>query len=62
MTVTSIHAGGRLYSVTGSGYAPVGEILADQEKVQLKEHPELELTLRIGMLANESSLYLEDGD
>ena len=27
-----------------------------------KEHPELELTLRIGMLANESSLYLEDGD
>jgi Ca2+-transporting ATPase len=61
MTVTSIYAGGRAYSVTGSGYAPAGEILADGRRVALSEHPELELTLRIGMLANESSLYQEDG-
>lgn len=61
MTVTSIYAGGRTYRVTGSGYAPMGEILTDGQRVELPEHPELELTLRIGMLANESSVYQEDG-
>ena len=61
MTVTSIYAGGRRYTVTGSGYAPRGEILLQGRRVELDEHPELELTLRIGMLCNESSVYQEDG-
>ncbi len=60
MTVTSIYTGGRIYGVTGSGYTPVGEILTDGQRVQLPEHSELELTLRIGMLANESSVYREN--
>ncbi|MHB0870958.1 MAG: cation-translocating P-type ATPase [Chloroflexota bacterium] len=61
MTVTSIYAGGRSYAVTGSGYEPEGQILYEGVEVDLARHPELELTLRIGMLANESSVYREDG-
>ncbi len=61
MTVTRIHAGGQEYEVTGAGYAPEGEITIGGRPVNVHEAPALELTLRIGLLTNESSLIEEDG-
>ncbi|MGI5837867.1 MAG: cation-translocating P-type ATPase [Chloroflexota bacterium] len=60
MTVTTIVAGDQTYSVTGSGYTPDGEIRLEGRRIEARQHPVLELALRIGMLANESSLYRED--
>ena len=62
MTVTRIFAGGREYRVTGAGYAPEGEILSDAQRADMQAWPALELTLRIGLLANESSVYEESGE
>ncbi|MBI2953535.1 MAG: HAD-IC family P-type ATPase [Chloroflexi bacterium] len=61
MTVVKTHAGGRCYEVTGVGYAPEGEILHEGQPVRMAEHPALELTLRIGLLCNDSSVYEENG-
>jgi P-type Ca2+ transporter type 2C len=62
MTVTRIFAGGREYGVTGVGYAPDGEIHLDGQHVDLARDPQLDLTLRIGLLANESALKYEEED
>lgn len=61
MTVTRIYSCGRVFHVTGVGYAPEGKILLDGRRVDLREYPALELTLRIGLLCNDSSVYVEDG-
>jgi len=60
MTVQRIWAGGEEYTVQGSGYEPVGSIFLDSLQVDAKTNPFLELTLRIGLLANESNLIMED--
>ncbi|MEN9216002.1 MAG: cation-transporting P-type ATPase [Gloeomargarita sp. HHBFW_bins_162] len=56
MTVQALYVGGQMYSVTGSGYSPKGEIrIADGEPL-----PELPLGLRAclvaGMLCNDAQL------
>ncbi|MBI3978599.1 MAG: HAD-IC family P-type ATPase [Chloroflexi bacterium] len=61
MTVTRIVAAGQEFVVTGVGYAPLGEIVLDERPVGPQERPALELALRIGLLCNESSVYVEDG-
>ncbi len=61
MTVTKIYAAGQVFDVSGAGYAPLEEILLDEQTVRPVEHPALELTLRIGTLCNVSSVYEEDG-
>lgn len=61
MTVTRIWTGGKTYSVSGVGYAPSGEIQLDGRKVPGFEDTALEMTLRTGLLANEGSIYEEDG-
>jgi Ca2+-transporting ATPase len=60
MTVRGIWAGGKLYSVTGSGYEPEGKILLDQQPVDVKSIPDLEMTLRTGLLCNNARLSKED--
>jgi Ca2+-transporting ATPase len=62
MTVERVYAGGRRFEVTGGGYRPQGEILADGEPVSPEEGSPLELTLRAGALANEASLAERDGE
>ncbi len=62
MTVRAVWAGGRLFRVTGAGYAPHGDFLAvdsrspespDAERtVQPAEDPALRLALRIGAVCN----------
>ena len=61
MTVKLIYDGEHVYEVTGSGYEPAGEILHEGMPVKIKEHKNLELVLRIGLLCNESNIYEEEG-
>jgi cation-transporting ATPase F len=56
MTVREIHAGGRLYHVTGSGYEAQGEIHFEQAPVVVGENVALIETLGAGLLCNDSRL------
>jgi P-type Ca2+ transporter type 2C len=68
MTVRLIHDGTNTFEVTGSGYEPKGEVLHECLPAGTKDCANLIQTLRIGLLCNESNLYLDgeqyrvDGD
>jgi cation-transporting P-type ATPase F len=61
MTVLEIFAGGKLYTVTGAGYEPEGDLRLDGKIVKVREHPALAECLRAGVLCNDSQLVREDG-
>lgn len=61
MTVQRILAGGRIYTVTGAGYDPVGDILEGDSVVDPDKHPALRECLRAGVLCNDSELVLAEG-
>jgi cation-transporting P-type ATPase F len=61
MTVQEILAGEKLYSVTGAGYEPTGDIRLDGAVVNVPEHPALDESLRAGVLCNESQLVRDEG-
>jgi len=56
MTVQEIHAGGRRYHVTGSGYEAEGKIHFEQAPVVVGENVALIETLGAGLLCNDSRL------
>ncbi|MFD0899223.1 HAD-IC family P-type ATPase [Actinomadura sediminis] len=56
MTVTAVAAGGRLYEVTGAGYAPHGDVLLDGAPVRAGEHPVLMECLLAGAACNDARL------
>ncbi|TDC68692.1 HAD family hydrolase [Actinomadura sp. GC306] len=60
MTVTAVVAGGREYTVTGSGYAPDGAVHADGEPVDVSEHPVLRDILTAGFACNDAELVQRD--
>jgi Ca2+-transporting ATPase len=60
MTVTGIYAAGRVYTVTGVGYAPEGDILLDGKKVARDE--ELRKVLLVGLLCSTANHYLDEED
>ena len=60
MTVKEIHAGGRLYHVTGSGYEAEGKIHFDQAPAVVGENVALIETLGAGLLCNDSRLVRND--
>ena len=60
MTVQEIHAGGRHYHVTGSGYEANGEIHFEQTPVVIGENVALIETLGAGLLCNDSLLVCDD--
>ena len=60
MTVQEIHAGGRLYHVTGSGYETVGEIHFEQTPIVVGDNVALVETLGAGLLCNDSRLARGD--
>ncbi len=62
MTVQAIFDGEHVYTVTGVGYEPKGNILYESHSVNVKTREHLLMTLRIGLLCNESSLYQENGE
>ncbi len=61
MTVQEIHAGGRVYRVTGSGYGPDGQVLDGGSPADLDAHEALRECLLAGLLCNDSRLVSEDG-
>ena len=60
MTVQEIHAGGRLYHVTGSGYEAEGKIHFKEAPVVIGENVALIETLGAGLLCNDSRLVRND--
>ncbi len=61
MTVQAIYTGGYPYTVSGVGYAPVGEILVDDKPVDLNNAKSLQECLIAGLLCNDSSLEKKNG-
>ncbi len=61
MTVTRIYDGRRIFTVTGSGYDPDGEILEEGRRIHAEADPDLAMVFRIGLLCNESDIYEEEG-
>ncbi len=56
MTVKTVVTANRTYEVTGTGYAPEGEILLDGEPANRKRHPNLAALTRIAALVNDSTV------
>ena len=61
MTVQVIYAGGKHYTVTGSGYASEGEILVERKPVSLNHYSTLQECLTAGLLCNDSRLEVKNG-
>jgi Ca2+-transporting ATPase len=61
MTVQLIYDGEHTYEMTGSGYAPKGELLHEKMPVEPNELETLLQVFRIGLLCNESDVYEQDG-
>ncbi len=63
MTVQRIFAGRKIYTLTGTGYDPAGDVL-DGDGLNVadpEQHPALSECLRAGVLCNDSELTLADG-
>jgi Ca2+-transporting ATPase len=60
MTVRLVHDGEHLYEVTGSGYEPGGEVLHEGLPPKAEEQARIDAIMRIGLLCNEASIYVED--
>jgi len=56
MTVQSIVAGGRTFSVTGTGYEPIGEFILDGKTVRPGDYPELNWAILSSILCNGAEL------
>ena len=61
MTVKVLYDSENVYEVEGSGYEPAGRILHEGIPVNLKHKKHLVDVLRIGLLCNESTLFIEEG-
>ncbi len=63
MTVQKIYTAGQHYTVSGIGYAPDGEILMNQQPVDLNAdgHVALWQSLEAGLLCNDSHIEWRDG-
>ncbi|HWH40557.1 MAG TPA: HAD-IC family P-type ATPase [Usitatibacter sp.] len=59
MTVREIFAGGELFTVTGDGYEPVGELRIEGAVVDLAKHAALAECLTAGIRCNDSMLARE---
>lgn len=61
MTAQDIITADHRYQVTGTGYAPEGQILLNQEAVNIAEDSTLQKLLVAGFEANDTMLQQEDG-
>ena len=61
MTVKLVYDGRHVYEVTGSGYEPQGEVLEEGRRINATADPDLLMLFRIGLLCNESDVFIEDG-
>ena len=58
MTVTRLWADGQFIDITGTGYVPKGEFLADGKPVDIHENRAALTTLWLGVLNNDSSIEI----
>ncbi|GAB4540426.1 MAG: calcium-translocating P-type ATPase, SERCA-type [Anaerolineales bacterium] len=56
MTVTRVWADGQFLSVTGTGYAPVGEFQVNGQTVNVRQYPAILSTLWLGVLNNDAEI------
>jgi cation-transporting P-type ATPase F len=63
MTVQEVMAGGRVYELSGSGYAPAGAVAlkGGGGALDLAQHPALRECLLAGLLCNDAKLRQENG-
>ncbi len=61
MTVTTIYQAGEIFTLSGEGYMPQGQIQALSEQVKLETRPGLEALLRASVLCNGAELRQEGG-
>ena len=61
MTVQKIYAGGKIYTVEGTGYDPTGKIHWQNQPTHVPSVPVLDACLRNGLLCNDSYLEEEEG-
>jgi len=61
MTVRTVWTSRRTFEVTGAGYEPEGEFLADGQTVRPGENPDLLASLAAGVLCNNARLTEENG-
>jgi Ca2+-transporting ATPase len=62
MTVQELYAGGELFLLSGTGYAPEGEITCNGAAVVLPEDAALRECLIAGLLCNDAALIEEGGE
>ncbi|MBN1786518.1 MAG: cation-transporting P-type ATPase [Candidatus Methanofastidiosa archaeon] len=60
MTVRAIYANGREYSVSGGGYEPKGDVLEEDNPVDVQGTESLNSLMRCGSLCNDASLSKEE--
>ena len=58
MTVTRLWVDGQYLSVTGSGYVPYGEFLADEKPVDVTSYPAALTSLWLGVLNNDAEIEI----
>ena len=61
MMVEALYDGQHVYRLTGSGYDPEGQLLLDGERKNGDLSDSLSMSLRVGLLCNEASLYRDNG-
>ena len=61
MTVQKIFTAGRLFAVTGVGYAPRGDFLIGKKQVEARDYPDLQHILRCAVLCNGAELVEDAG-
>lgn len=56
MTVVAVHTGQKTFTVTGKGYAPIGEFMFNNKQIKPLEDSDLSFLLKISLLNNDSRL------
>jgi Ca2+-transporting ATPase len=61
MTVQAVYAAGRLFKVSGIGYQPKGEILFNDNPLDVDKYTELKKALSCAVLCNDAEISHKDG-
>ena len=61
LMVEAVVTAQQTYSVTGSGYEPVGEFCVSEEPVKIADNPDLQSIARAALLCNDAELTAADG-
>src|SRR5699024_9387261 len=61
MTVRAVHTRAHTYDVSGTGYAPEGELLLDDTVVTVHDHPDLARMAEVAAYANGAGVDKREG-